>query len=917
MSRTALAAASILLALLPLSPPAAAVPHAPLWIEGDAALLAAAAAEGWPGDGSAASPIVIGGYTISAAGATGVFLGNVTLRVVLEALVIHDGGGTTNLDVGGRAALWLLNVASPIVRGNTLTTSEAGLRLTRTTDALVEDNVFTGNRYGAVCQGAARSTFRNNVATGNVVGFYLTYAPAAPFPSCQDATFEANVASDNRRPEPARYTGDYSGFALYSADRIRFAGNEATGNNYGANVVFGRDVTFRENLLRNDRAAVYAANSPRLRIENNTCEQPAGYPYLFFCFDLYRAPGVVVANNTGPAVGWLAWFNFVDDGVFRNNRGGGLGGWQGSGNLWENNDAVDLSVSEVTSSVARGNRAQRAYATGAPGGELRLEANVITAPWGAALVMGGPNVVAEANTIRTPGTGIALYDASVARGNTIEGAQIGIDVDSASLDALVADNVIDRAATGLALRGTATTASGNIIRNATVAIDVDGAFNSVTSGLATLSQIGVRLNGTANALTGGAARGNAVGVEVLTALSSFAGATVEGNAVGVRLAAPIELSGVSVSGNDVGVSIEADGAALVDSTLRGNGDGVRVLADGVRVRNVDASANSGHGIVLLGDRIGVGTSVTGNGGCGIVASGRDALILESVATDNALAGFCILGGAATDLRDSAARGGRYGYLLVGADGATLHNARATYTQTGFHLEGSMSVWIANASASVVTDGITIVGGGSHDIDTPTLRPRGAGIRVTDGLAVQIRGGRVLGGERGVDLDGASGATVRGMALTVSGAGEAIVLRNGANGNAITRNELIGARVGLHAYEAVDNVVYDNRFASTRNAIEEACCNAWNVEKTPGANIVGGPYLGGNWWDDYVGVDTDADGLGDVPYTPLASGPGGCGPGVGVREPVACGPGDTRPLLRFAVEPTVVTWPGGGPPATLP
>lgn len=35
--------------------------------------------------------------------------------------------------------------------------------------------------------------------------------------------------------------------------------------------------------------------------------------------------------------------------------------------------------------------------------------------------------------------------------------------------------------------------------------------------------------------------------------------------------------------------------------------------------------------------------------------------------------------------------------------------------------------------------------------------------------------------------------------------------------------------------------------------------------TPGPNILGGPYLGGNYWLKYGGVDTDLDGYGDTPY----------------------------------------------------
>ena len=40
-------------------------------------------------------------------------------------------------------------------------------------------------------------------------------------------------------------------------------------------------------------------------------------------------------------------------------------------------------------------------------------------------------------------------------------------------------------------------------------------------------------------------------------------------------------------------------------------------------------------------------------------------------------------------------------------------------------------------------------------------------------------------------------------------------------------------------------------------------NAWNITKTPGVNILGNPYLGGNFWQDYTGVDTNNDGFGDT------------------------------------------------------
>ncbi|MBI5222802.1 right-handed parallel beta-helix repeat-containing protein, partial [Candidatus Micrarchaeota archaeon] len=69
--------------------------------------------------------------------------------------------------------------------------------------------------------------------------------------------------------------------------------------------------------------------------------------------------------------------------------------------------------------------------------------------------------------------------------------------------------------------------------------------------------------------------------------------------------------------------------------------------------------------------------------------------------------------------------------------------------------------------------------------------------------------------------------------------------------------------GLYIVGSSDsNRIYNNYFNNTNNAFANTI-NYYNTSKTSGRSIVGGPYLGGNFWNNYTGSDTDGDLLGDT------------------------------------------------------
>ncbi|HYN44928.1 MAG TPA: NosD domain-containing protein [Candidatus Limnocylindrales bacterium] len=93
-------------------------------------------------------------------------------------------------------------------------------------------------------------------------------------------------------------------------------------------------------------------------------------------------------------------------------------------------------------------------------------------------------------------------------------------------------------------------------------------------------------------------------------------------------------------------------------------------------------------------------------------------------------------------------------------------------------------------------------------------------------------------------------------------------------NTLTNNTFISNNYGLELFSSSRNTIYNNYFNNTNNFLFSGSMlkNTWNISKNPGTNIVGGSYLGGNFWANSTGkdfsqicLDSNNDGLCDMKY----------------------------------------------------
>jgi parallel beta-helix repeat protein len=385
---------------------------------------------------------------------------------------------------------------------------------------------------------------------------------------------------------------------------------------------------------------------------------------------------------------------------------------------------------------------------------------------------------------------------------------------------------------------------------------------------------------------------------------------IENNGYGIVLYSSSEnmITSNNITGNNWhGIYLlSSSNNTITSNNIENNGYGIFLWYSSnntITNNNITGNYWEGTWLYLSPSNTITNNTITGNNGIGILLYSSSSNIVSGNVFVND--GFYVMYSYGNVVEDNTVNGkplvyleGVSGYTVTGEVGQVILVNCMDIMVEGLNISNTdvaIELWMTNNTIianNTITEnswaGIILDYSSNNMITNNTITNNGNGVLLRSSSSNMITSNNIENNMDGIYLLFSTGNTITSNNITgnnwhgiylyqsssnviignnIENNRDGIYLLSSSN-NTITSNNIENNNWGTYLWYSSYNLVYNNVFVNDVNVVVEGdSFNYWNIEKTPGTNIVGGPYLGGNYWSGFSEIcpDTDGDLICDQPY----------------------------------------------------